>query len=255
MNKKRIDLLLVEKKLARSRTHAQDLIANQKVFIEISGIKSNVQKSNLNVDEDSVIEIIDNELVKYVSRAGLKLESAIRHIGKKVEKLNILDIGSSTGGFVDYFIQNNAAQIVGLDVGHQQISPLLKKYSQFILHEGINVRYLSRDYPDLFIQLVNMNIDFISMDVSFISVDLIFPELVQLMKPGAELLSLIKPQFEVGPQFLNKKGIVTNTEQYIVIENKIKQSLKILGLTVIDYFPSDVAGKDGNQEFFVYAKK
>lgn len=255
MKRKRIDLFLVEKKMARSRTHAQDLIAHHKVYLHVNGVKILVEKANLQIDDDAVIEIVDSELAKYVSRAGLKMESAINHVRKNVSGIKILDVGTSTGGFVDFFIQNQVAQVVGVDVGHKQISPELKQYSQFTLHEGVNARYLRRDYPELFSELVSMNFDLISMDVSFISVELIFPELVQLMKPGAEILSLIKPQFEVGPQFLNKNGIVTSKEQFVVIEEKIKQNLKLLGLTVIDYFPSSITGKDGNQEYFVYAKK
>ncbi len=254
MAKKRIDLLLVEKKLARSRTHAQDLIENQKVFIHMGGKKSIVLKANLLTDENGQIGVIDNELIKYVSRAGLKMESAINHLAKKIEGLKILDIGTSTGGFADFFIQKKADLVVGIDVGHQQISPQLKQNIRLQLHEGVNARYLSRDYPALYTELSNIQFDLISMDVSFISVDLIFPELVRLMSSKTELLSLIKPQFEVGSQFLNKNGIVTNHEQFLVVENKIKQNLESLGLTVLEYFPSGIAGKDGNQEYFVYAK-
>lgn len=255
MEKKRIDLILVERNLAKSRTHAQDLIKNQSIFVQIHNEKKLVLKANQLFESAIEITVHESELNKYVSRAGLKIESAIQFLHKDVSGLKVLDVGTSTGGFVDYLLQNQVAEIIGLDVGHGQLAPKLMNHSQFVMYEGINARYLRTQHQEVFNLLQLKKIDLITMDVSFISVFYIFPELVDLMTENTFLLSLIKPQFEVGPQFLNKNGIVSDKEQYLVIEEKIKQNLELLGLTVLNYFPCPIIGKDGNQEFFVYAKK
>lgn len=246
----RLDLFLVEQKMALSRTHAQQLIEAGQVFSIQNGRRKLLTKASQKIDPETEVQVEQGPANRYVSRGGLKLEGALDRLQIDVEGLSALDIGISTGGFADCLLQRKVDSVMGVDVGHGQLSTALNGESRLTLKEGVNARQLSQD-PEV----VSRTYDLIVMDVSFISVTLIIPELAKLLKDSGVLLSLIKPQFEVGAEGLGKGGIVKDTTLYAEVENKVKSCCRANGFLVKDFFESPVIGKEGNREFFIYAKK
>lgn len=247
----RIDLWLVEKGLAASRTRAQELIATGKVFLVVEGEKKPVRKSSVRIHPDDVLHI-EAEADAFVSRGGTKLKGALERTGLDVRGFRALDIGISTGGFTDCLLRRGVVRVVGVDVGHDQLAPQLKNDPRVLLFEGVNARDLSQ--TPLKEAIGGGKFDLIVADVSFISLTLVLPEMVQYLKETGHILALVKPQFEVGREGLGKKGIVKNPELYIGVENKIRQACAANALVVEDYFESSIEGSDGNREFFVFAK-
>lgn len=255
-DKQRLDLYLVEKGLAQSRTHAQELIEAGQVFLFEDSQKRILKKASFAVlsAHEGKIEVESGPANRFVSRGGLKLEGALEKVGIQVAGLKVLDVGISTGGFTDCLLQKGAAQVLGVDVGHGQVHSSLLKNPHLTVIEGINARNLSREVA------VNQatptdKFDLVVMDVSFISISLIVPELAHFLKSEGCLLSLVKPQFEVGVDGLSKGGIVKDVSLYKEVETRIKDLCSQNGFKILDYFPSPIQGKDGNNEFFVFAKK
>lgn len=255
----RIDQWLVESGLAESRTQAQDLIFNNQVILYKDGKKSAITKANQTFLKADLqikikIEILSGDIGKYVSRAGLKLEGALEKILLNVQGQSALDVGVSTGGFSDVLLSRGVSQVIGIDVGHDQTHEKIKTNSRFKLFEGVNAKELScrsditQNFP------VN-GFDLIVVDVSFIRLELIWPEIVPFLKKGAKLLSLIKPQFELGLDTLNKKGIVKDEQLYASLQQSLELFAQKIGLQKLDYFESSIQGKDGNREFFYYGEK
>ena len=249
---KRLDLVLVERGLANSRTHAQELIDAGQVFLQSN--KKKLSKASFAVSDEVGVYVEAGPANRFVSRGGLKLEGALKHVDIAVAGLNILDVGISTGGFTDCLLQRQAAMVVGVDVGHGQVSPKLLTDPRLRVFEGVNARALSAN-ENVKSAAPQQGFDLSVMDVSFISVVLIIPEIAKLLRSGGVLLSLVKPQFEVGVDGLGKGGIVKDVNLYDEVERKIRQSCEQQDLEVISYFESSIEGKDGNREFFVMAKK
>ena len=251
----RLDLFLLQMQMASSRTQAQDFISKGYVFLKEGNKKIPLKKASYQVEEhhkDS-IQVESNPLQKYVSRAGLKLDYAIKRLELNVAGKTILDIGQSTGGFTDCLIQKGAHQIVGIDVGHGQLHGSLKVNPQIASLEGLNAKALATDKS--FLRLVpTEKFDMLVMDVSFISITKVISNLVAFLKSGGEYLFLVKPQFECGREFLDKYGLVKNTEVYAQIEIDIKNSAMQHFNNVTSYIKSEILGKDGNQEYFIYGK-
>ncbi len=248
----RLDSLLVDLQLVSTRTLAQKLIQQELVEVCEAGVWKVVNKSSAKFLQTANIRIRENTLQKFVSRAGLKLEGALTHTGLEVSGLTALDVGQSTGGFSDCLLQNGAKQVVGVDVGHDQLHNSLKGNANLICFEGLNARSLSQHKE---LKSISHTIDCVVMDLSFISQKLIYPELCALIQRPFYLISLVKPQFEVGQAGIGKGGIVKNAALYVVLEREIREELRDLGFTVLDYFDSPIKGGDGNKEFFVYARK
>ncbi len=246
----RLDLFLVERKLALSRSHAQDLIDAGQVYSIQNGQRKCLAKASQKIDSNIEVHVEQGPANRYVSRGGLKLEGALDRLQLGVGGMNVLDVGISTGGFTDCLLRRNVTSVMGIDVGHGQLSAALGSEPRLKLKEGVNARQLSQD-PEL----AASSYDLIVMDVSFISVTLIIPELAQLLKPSGMLLSLIKPQFEVGAEGLGKGGIVKDTSLYADVEKKVKTCCEANGFLVQDFFDSPIIGKEGNREFFIFAKK
>lgn len=256
MAKIRLDLYLVEKGFAQSRTHAQELIEAGQVFLVQDTQKKVLKKSSLSIDPEMPGQIVVElgPANRYVSRGGLKLEGALAHVGLSPEGLKVLDVGISTGGFTDCLLQKGAEFVLGVDVGHGQVSLMLLDHPRLKVLEGVNARALSQEEKVLALT-PSQKFDLIVMDVSFISIELIIPELQSFLKPTGHLLSLVKPQFEVGVDGLARGGIVKDVSLYAKVEKKIKACCQNNGFEVKDYFASSIEGKDGNHEFFVFAKK
>lgn len=248
----RADKLLVELGLAPSRALAQKLIEEGKVSYAGPAGRVIVPKVSFKLNGTDDLRVEASDLTKYVSRGGLKLEGALKHTQLDPDDLVALDVGQSTGGFTDCLLQHNAAKVVGVEVGHDQLNAKLKDHEKVVCLEGINARELPKER--LLIHSPS-GFDLIVMDVSFISQTLILPELAPLLASTGQILSLVKPQFEVGKDGLGKGGIVRNEKLYDQVEHKIRDCCNDCGLTVEQFFDSPIKGGDGNREFFILARR
>ena len=211
-----------------------------------------MRKNGDNVPDDAKLELADDAEARYVSRGGLKLEGALTECGVDATGLRCLDIGQSTGGFTDCLLQRGAQQVVGVDVGHGQLHARVSNDERVVSIEGLNARALSAD------DLVAAGVDepqfqLIVGDLSFISLTLVLPALVPLLAPGGQMLMLVKPQFELQPGQVGKGGIVRDATMYGVVQKRLHDACAALGLQVVRWFESPIAGGDGNREFFIQA--
>src|SRR5579859_2520837 len=192
----RLDQLLVERGLVESRQKAQALILAGQVLAD----EQKIEKCGTTVRSEARLRLL-GEPPRYVSRAGFKLEAALDHFAVDPRGKTCLDIGASTGGFTDCLLQRGAARVIGVDAGTNQLDWKLRQDPRVTVMEQTNARYLGFDQIGTLVALV-------TMDVSFISSTLILPALPPLLEQGADLLVLVKPQFEVGPGQVGKGGIV-----------------------------------------------
>jgi len=242
-NKQRLDLLLVERNLATSRNQAQALIMEGVVFA--NGQK--VDKAGTLLKTDTEI-LVKNSSLKYVGRGGLKLESALKNFKVDVNGYVALDIGASTGGFTDCLLQNGVSKVYAVDVGYGQLDWKLRNDSRIVVMEKINARHMKQeDIPE--------RVDIIVIDVSFISLTKIIPPIMQFLKPGALMIALIKPQFEVGKGEVGKGGIVRDENKHTQVVDKITKHLENLNFNVKGVIPSPILGTQGNKEFLIGATK
>lgn len=240
----RVDALLVLRGLAPSRTVAQRLIAAGRVSLDGDAILKPAQL----LPENAALAVAPASDAEYVSRGGIKLAGVLLHTGINVQGRDCLDIGQSTGGFTDCLLQYGAAKVVGIDVGHGQLHPAIAADPRVEHHEGINARSLQKS------ALAGRQFDLIVADVSFISITLVMPQLPPLLTTLGDLLLLVKPQFEVGPDYLGKGGIVTDPALYATVRDKIVNCCAQHHLAVCAWFDSPITGSDGNREFFLHAR-
>ncbi len=240
----RLDALLVQQGLAPSRTAAQRLIEADRVSLDGDVLRKPAQL----LTAHAPLAVAPAPDAEYVSRGGLKLVGALRHTGIDVHGRDCLDIGQSTGGFTDCLLQHGAAKVVGIDVGHGQLHASIAADPRVESHEGINARHLEKS------ALAGRQFDLIVGDVSFISLTLILPQLPHLLTKLGDLLLLVKPQFEVGPEHIGKGGIVADPMLYPTVRDKLTVCCTDHHLTVLDWFDSPITGTDGNHEFFLHAR-
>ncbi len=245
----RLDALLVEQGLVPSRTAARRVIEAGRVMHD--GIP--LLKAACELPREARLEVLPDDDDRFVSRGGLKLAGALAASGLSVSGKCCLDVGQSTGGFTDCLLQSGARRVVGVDVGHDQLHSRLRCDLRVIGLEGINCRALNRD--DLAGELPRDGFDLIVGDVSFISLTLILPRLPDLLATGGDMLLLVKPQFEVGPQGIGKGGVVRDATLYCEVEAKLRGAAAQCGLTVAGWFDSPITGGDGNREFFIWLNK
>ncbi len=243
----RADQLLVERGLASSRSQAQRLIASGVQWLD-HGAWKRVAKNGDELPLQAQLELLDNAEARYVSRGGLKLEGALAATGIDVTGKVCLDVGQSTGGFTDCLLQSGASHVTGVDVGHGQLHDLLRRDPRVTAIEKVNARELTAEQA-------GRDFDFVTCDLSFISSTLVLPALVPLLKPGGDLLLLVKPQFELQPGQVGKHGIVSDPSLYAVVERRLRDCCAALGLQVRGWYDSAVTGGDGNREFFIHATK
>lgn len=242
----RADQFLVDRGLAASRSQAQRLIAaGVRWFDGARWIP--VAKNGDEIPEGAEVELLDTAESRYVSRGGLKLEGALRTAGLDVSGWTCLDVGQSTGGFTDCLLQHGAAAVTGIDVGHGQLHPKLRQDPRVVAIEKVNAR-------DLRDEQIGGHYDLVTGDLSFISLTLVLPALAPLVKPGGHLLMLAKPQFELQPPQIGKGGVVRDASLYPVVERRLRECCAGLGLTVVGWYDSPIAGGDGNREFFLHAQ-
>lgn len=242
----RIDKLLVDRGLAESRTKAQALVMAGVVLAD----EQRINKPSDTVASDAKVRLKggDDPTSRYVGRGGLKLETALRDFELNVEGLNCLDVGASTGGFTDCLLQHGAKRVIALDVGHNQIDYRLRTDPRVEVREGVNARYLQPgDFETRF--------DLAVMDVSFISATKIMPAIVPLLQAAGRLVTLIKPQFEVGRGEVGKGGIVRDPQQHARVIAEVNQAALELGLQLKKVIESPILGADGNVEFLALYEK
>jgi 23S rRNA (cytidine1920-2'-O)/16S rRNA (cytidine1409-2'-O)-methyltransferase len=249
----RADQLLVDRGLAASRSQAQRLIASGVEWRLGTKPWQRVAKNGDELPLPSEVRLLDNAEARYVSRGGLKLEGALKSSGLSAQGLRCLDVGQSTGGFTDCLLQQGAAQVVGLDVGHGQLHPCLRDDARVVCVERINARELQANderVPD-----VVLGFDLVVGDLSFISLTLVLPALLPLLNKGGALLMLVKPQFELQPSDIGKGGLVKDVASYVQVEARLREACAGLNLAVLGYWPSAIAGGDGNKEFWIGARR
>lgn len=248
----RADQLLVERGLAASRSQAQRLIAAG-VRWRLGGDWRAVGKNGDEVPERAELQVLDTAEIRFVSRGGLKLDGALDHVGLVVTGLRCLDVGQSTGGFTDVLLRRGAAHVTGVDVGSGQLNPALRQDPRVLPIEHCNARDLTVER--LVEEGAPVAFDLAVGDLSFISQTLVWPALAPLIRPGGHALMLVKPQFELQPEQIGKGGLVKDPSLYGFVRERIMTTVQALGLPVVDYIDSPIAGGDGNREFFVFIRK
>lgn len=243
---------MVERGLASSRERAQALILAGRVLVN----EQKVEKAGAAITEDSELRLLGDDL-KYVGRGGLKLERALDHWAINAAGRTCMDIGASTGGFTDCFLQRGASQVIAIDTGYGQMDARLRADERVRLLERTNARYLtpgqvreaSRD--GLLPQVA-------AMDVSFISATLVLPAVLAVLKESdcerKRLVVLVKPQFEVGRELVGKGGIVRDAKAQCWAVDRVRQALAQFDVQKTDVIDSPILGTEGNREFLLYAE-
>jgi 23S rRNA (cytidine1920-2'-O)/16S rRNA (cytidine1409-2'-O)-methyltransferase len=241
--KTRLDVALVNRGLAASRERARALIMAGQVRVD--GQVASKAGRDIDVDSSVELEVPDHP---YVSRGGVKLAHALDDFAIDPAGKRALDVGASTGGFTDVLLQRGAVSVVALDVGHGQLDWRLRTDPRVDVHEGVNARSLSAaDVPHL--------VDLVVIDVSFISLGHILPSLPPFMTDNADVVALVKPQFEAGRHDVGKHGLVTDPAVHEAVIAKATEHAAAVGLIRIAMTPSAITGATGNQEFFLHLRR
>lgn len=244
----RADQLLTTRGLAPTRSAAQRLIAGGAV--ERLGAQGwqVVAKAGEALPDHAELRITDMAELRWASRGGLKLEGALAHTALTVAGCDCLDVGQSTGGFTDVLLAQGAAHVMGIDVGHGQLHPRLAADARVTALEGVHVRDLAQALGTRqFARIVG--------DLSFISMLGALPHLAPHLAPGGQVLLLIKPQFELGPQAVGKGGIVRDAAAVEALAVRAADAVQAQGWQVRAVFDSPITGGDGNRELFVWAQR
>ena len=241
--KKRLDVLLVERRLADSREKAKAIIMTGNVFV--NGQRED--KAGTTFDEEKASVQIKGHTMKYVSRGGYKLEKAIEVFGVDVRDKVCMDIGSSTGGFTDCMLQNRAVKVYSVDVGHGQLAWKLRNDERVVCMEKTNIRYVTpEEIPD--------RIQFVSIDVSFISLTKVLGPVKALMEPDGEVVCLIKPQFEAGREKVGKKGVVREKSVHLEVIEMVASFAGSIGFESLHLEFSPIKGPEGNIEYLLHLR-
>ena len=240
--KVRLDVALVERELAASRERARALIMAGRVSVD----GQVVSKAGAAVADTATIEVATPDH-PYVSRGGVKLAHALDDFSVDPSGKRALDVGASTGGFTDVLLQRGAARVIALDVGHGQLHWRLRNDPRVDVHEGVNARALTpNDVPH--------PVDIVTIDVSFISLALILPALPPFLAPGADVIALVKPQFEAGRDEVGKHGLVTDPAVHDAVLARVSAEASAVGFERVAMTPSAITGATGNQEFFLHLR-
>lgn len=242
--KERLDVWLVKEGLAPTREKAKAIIMSGIVYVD--GVKED--KAGAAFDTSKKKVEVRGRTLPYVSRGGLKLEKALQVFPIDLHGLVCMDIGASTGGFTDCMLQNGAAKVYSIDVGHGQLDWKLRNDDRVICMEKTNFRYMKEgDLPE--------PVEFASCDVSFISLTKILEPAYALLKEDAKMVCLIKPQFEAGREKVGKKGVVTDKGVQREVVEKIMEFAAGTGFLLLGLDYSPIRGPEGNIEFLLYMKK
>jgi 23S rRNA (cytidine1920-2'-O)/16S rRNA (cytidine1409-2'-O)-methyltransferase len=241
--KKRLDTLIAERGLTATRERARALILAGQVSVD----GRVVSKAGTPVADDAVVELATPDH-PYVGRGGIKLAHALDVFGIDVTGRRALDVGASTGGFTDVLLQRGAASVIALDVGHGQLDWRLRTDPRVIVREGVNARVLgSSDVPH--------PAEIATIDVAFISLRHILPALPPVLAPGADVVALVKPQFEAGREQVGKGGIVSDPAVHDEVLARVTSEATAVGFTRVAMTPSPITGAEGNREFFLHLRQ
>jgi 23S rRNA (cytidine1920-2'-O)/16S rRNA (cytidine1409-2'-O)-methyltransferase len=242
MKKTRLDVLLVERGLAPSRERAQALIlAGQVRAGDRQGLKPGTT-----VPADTALVVLGADH-PYVGRGGLKLAHALDTFGIAVAGRTALDVGASTGGFTDVLLQRGARHVIALDVGHNQLDWTLRQDARVTVREGVNARSLQP-------AMLPGPVDLVTIDVSFISLALVLPVVPPLLAEGADVVALVKPQFEAGRSEVGRGGIVRDPAVHHRVLAAVSDRAAAVGLVTVASAPSPVTGAAGNREFLMHLR-
>lgn len=234
--KKRLDLLVADQNPHLSRNQIQSFILQRKVKVD----DRIVDKAGTVVPVDSKIEL-DAQVPKYVSRGGFKLEAALDHFNVNVKDLVAMDAGISTGGFTDCLLQRGIKRVYGIDVGQSQVHESIRQDPRVMLLEKTNLRLLER-LPE--------KVDIVTLDLSFISILKVMPAILNLIKPSARIITLIKPQFEAEREDIRRGGVVKDDSVHQRVIQKIKNGMGEFGFECVGIIDSPILGAtSGNKEF------
>ena len=237
--KTRLDQLLLARGLASSRAQAQALILAGRVLVAGGA----AAKAGTLVPEEAAITV--KEAPRFVSRGGEKLAAALEHFGVSPAGRVALDAGASTGGFTHVLLLGGARKVYAVDVGYGQLAPSLRADPRVVALDRQNLRLLSRE-------AIPEPVDLITLDLSFISLTLVLPRVKEFLRPGGEVLALVKPQFEVGKGKVGKGGVVRDPALQRGAVARVSAAAAALGFQVSPAFPSPLKGPKGNQEYFLH---
>lgn len=240
--KERLDVLLVKRNLAESREKAKAVIMSGNVFVD-----GNREDKAGTMFEDSVAIELKGSTLRYVSRGGLKLEKAVDVFNIELSGKICMDVGASTGGFTDCMLQNGAVRVYSVDVGHGQLAWKLRNDERVVCMEKTNIRYVTEDE-------VTDKIEFVSIDVSFISLTKVLLPVKALMTEDAQMVCLIKPQFEAGREKVGKKGVVRDPAVHEEVIHMVMNYAQEIGMQLLNLDFSPVKGPEGNIEYLLYLK-
>lgn len=241
--KERLDILMVKRGLAASREKAKAVIMAGNVLVD----GQREDKAGTMFPDTAEITVKGRTL-PYVSRGGLKLEKAMTHFDLCLEGKVCMDVGASTGGFTDCMLQNGASKVYAVDVGHGQLDWKLRNDGRVVCMERTNIRYVTPED-------IGERPDFVSIDVSFISLTKVLGPVRELMKDGAELVCLIKPQFEAGREKVGKKGVVRDPEVHKEVILQVTAYAAQIGFALLHLEYSPIKGPEGNIEYLLHARK
>ena len=243
MKKIRLDQLVFDLGLAESRERAKTTVMSGLVFVN----GQRADKPGMQVSPDVNVEVKGTAL-PYVSRGGLKLEKALKVFPIDVNGKVCIDCGASTGGFTDVLLKNGAAKVYSVDVGYGQLAWSLRNDERVVNMERTNIRYISSEQ-------IPEPLDICVMDLSFISVKLVLPAVCALLKEDAQLVCLIKPQFEAGREEVGNKGVVRDKAVHLSVIESVLSFAPTVGMTVMGLDFSPIKGPEGNREYLCYMKK
>jgi 23S rRNA (cytidine1920-2'-O)/16S rRNA (cytidine1409-2'-O)-methyltransferase len=238
--KSRLDQLLVTRGLAKSRAQAQALILAGRVLVTGTA----AAKAGTQVPEEAEVTV-KAPASQFVSRGGEKLAAALAHFQVDPAGKVALDVGASTGGFTHCLLLNGAQKVYAVDVGYGQLDASLRRDPRVVVLERVNIRLLPRES-------IPETVDLITIDVSFISLHLVLPKIIEFLRPGGEVVPLVKPQFEVGKGLVGKGGVVRDVRLQLEAVERVAKAAAALGLSVSPPFPSPLKGPKGNQEYFLH---
>mgnify|MGYP005878641175 CR=1 FL=1 len=241
-HKERLDVLLVARNLAESRSKAQAMIMAGEVYVNEQ--KADKAGLEINIDDEPVIEV-RGSACPYVSRGGLKLEKALKNFGVDPTGYVCSDSGASTGGFTDCLLQQGASKVFAIDVGYGQLAWKIRNDPRVVVMERTNIRYVT-------LEDLGEPLDLSVIDVSFISLGLVLPVVKTLLKPTGQVLCLIKPQFEAGKDKVGKKGVVRDPAVHEEVLQNFISLAKSLDFTIRNLTFSPVKGPEGNIEFLAH---
>ncbi len=239
----RLDIYLTQNGFSDSRTKAKAILEENRVIVN----GKSITKASFDVAETDKVEVIPSEKTEYVGRGGFKLEKALQEFNVSPKGLICADIGASTGGFTQCLLMGGAKKVYAVDSGTNQLAEKVRQDSRVVCMEKTNARTLDENS-------FGEKVSFVVMDVSFISQTLLFPAIKRIIKDNCDIITLVKPQFEVGKSNIGKNGIVKDEKARKAALNNVIEAASTFGFTYVSHTDSPITGGDGNIEYLLHLK-